>query len=183
MYNNLYLFILNSRQFGFINWNNSENYILRDLVRRAITALQSIISLSESNNYETLCTSGIEVKSSTLSIKTEDYEAIPPIFEFPDINNINVKDEEKLKIDTSYEFNHRVDLETYCKVGHLHLILEEYNEGNKDKLLQYKFLTFFDFAALSAYQKYFRMKPTNLNNLEILYGLGLVYFHFNAFRW
>ncbi|KAI8125075.1 Lysine-specific demethylase 6A [Lucilia cuprina] len=58
-----------------------------------------------------------------------------------------------------------LDINTFCKLGHLHLILEEYDK------------------ALSAYQQYLKNKPVNVHNLEFLYGIGLVYFHFNAFRW
>jgi tetratricopeptide (TPR) repeat protein len=58
-----------------------------------------------------------------------------------------------------------VDPKIYCKVGHLHLLLEDYSK------------------ALSAYQKYYRMTSKSSKKLDacFLYGLGFVYFHFNAF--
>lgn len=40
------------------------------------------------------------------------------------------------------------------------------------------------FAALLAYQRYIELKKDdNLRDLAFLYGLGMVYFHFNSFRW
>jgi len=63
-----------------------------------------------------------------------------------------------------------VDAKIYCKLGHLHLLLEDHSK------------------ALSAYQKYMRMtkekrRRSSEDKLDpcLLYGLGLVYFHYNAF--
>ncbi|EAL39547.3 AGAP008505-PA, partial [Anopheles gambiae str. PEST] len=52
-----------------------------------------------------------------------------------------------------------------CKLGHFHLLLEDYEK------------------ALSAYQKYYALKADHWRDVPFLYGLGLVYFHYNAFRW
>uniref|UniRef100_A0A336L122 CSON002556 protein n=1 Tax=Culicoides sonorensis TaxID=179676 RepID=A0A336L122_CULSO len=59
----------------------------------------------------------------------------------------------------------RIDPRTYCKLGHFHLLLEDYPK------------------ALSAYQKYYKLSPEYWRDHPFLYGLGLVYYHFNAFRW
>lgn len=58
-----------------------------------------------------------------------------------------------------------VDPKIYCKLGHLHLLLEDYSK------------------ALSAYQKFMRMTSKSSKKLDacLLYGLGLVYFHYNSF--
>ncbi|XP_020295142.1 histone demethylase UTY-like isoform X2 [Pseudomyrmex gracilis] len=57
-----------------------------------------------------------------------------------------------------------IDPKTYCKLGHFHLLLEDYNK------------------AMSAYQKFFSLKSDYYwKDASFLYGLGLVYFHFNAF--
>ncbi|XP_070173907.1 lysine-specific demethylase 6A-like isoform X1 [Littorina saxatilis] len=53
----------------------------------------------------------------------------------------------------------------YCRLGHLHLLLEQFPK------------------ALSAYQKFYMVEKTNWKDTSFLYGLGLVYFHFNSFRW
>lgn len=58
-----------------------------------------------------------------------------------------------------------VNPKTYCKLGHLHLLLEDYSK------------------ALSAYQKFFNMEEEYWKDAPFLYGLGLVYFHYNAFKW
>ena len=56
--------------------------------------------------------------------------------------------------------------ETYCKLGHLHLLLEQYER------------------ALSAYQKYATSAPKHCwKNAAYLYGQGLVFYHYNAYRW
>uniref|UniRef100_UPI00358FE961 histone demethylase UTY-like isoform X2 n=1 Tax=Myxine glutinosa TaxID=7769 RepID=UPI00358FE961 len=59
----------------------------------------------------------------------------------------------------------RVDEEIYCKLGHLHLLLEDFPK------------------ALSAYQRYYTLEPDYWKNAAFLYGLGIVYFHYNAFQW
>ena len=56
-----------------------------------------------------------------------------------------------------------VDPEIYCSLGHLLLLLEQYPK------------------ALSAYQRYYHLQQNHWKNASFLYGLGLVYFHFNVF--
>ncbi|XP_014681002.1 PREDICTED: histone demethylase UTY-like [Priapulus caudatus] len=58
-----------------------------------------------------------------------------------------------------------VNPKTYCKLGHLHLLLEDYAKS------------------LSAYQKFFNIEEEYWKDAPFLYGLGLVYFHYNAFKW
>lgn len=62
--------------------------------------------------------------------------------------------------------NISIDPKTWVKLGHFHLLLEEYRK------------------ALSAYQMFFKTQEKNhWQNTSFLYGLGMVYFHFNAFQW
>jgi histone demethylase len=57
------------------------------------------------------------------------------------------------------------DPKAYRKLGHLHLLLENYNK------------------ALSAYEKYSQLAEGDCDeDVDYLYGKGLVYFHFNAFH-
>ncbi|XP_059163060.1 histone demethylase UTY-like isoform X2 [Physella acuta] len=58
-----------------------------------------------------------------------------------------------------------VDPNIYCHLGHLHLLLEDFTK------------------ALSAYQKFHNVQPDYWKDAAFLYGLGLVYFHFNAYKW
>ncbi|XP_019874953.2 lysine-specific demethylase 6A isoform X2 [Aethina tumida] len=59
-----------------------------------------------------------------------------------------------------------IDPKTWVKLGHFHLLLEEYRK------------------ALSAYQMFYKTQAENhWMDSTFLYGLGLVYFHFNAFQW
>ncbi|XP_045481407.1 lysine-specific demethylase 6A isoform X2 [Harmonia axyridis] len=59
-----------------------------------------------------------------------------------------------------------IDPKTWVKLGHFHLLLEEYRK------------------ALSAYQMFYKTQARNhWQDAPFLYGLGLVYFHYNAFQW
>uniref|UniRef100_A0A8C8FMA0 [histone H3]-trimethyl-L-lysine(27) demethylase n=1 Tax=Oncorhynchus tshawytscha TaxID=74940 RepID=A0A8C8FMA0_ONCTS len=55
----------------------------------------------------------------------------------------------------------KVEPELFCQLGHFNLLLEEYAKGELTPLL--------------------RSPP--LLNAAFLYGLGMVYFHYNAFQW
>ncbi|XP_012731811.2 lysine-specific demethylase 6A isoform X1 [Fundulus heteroclitus] len=59
----------------------------------------------------------------------------------------------------------KVDPDVFCQLGHFNLLLEEYPK------------------ALSAYQRYFSLQSDYWKNAAFLYGLGMVYFHYNAFQW
>uniref|UniRef100_A0A8C4Z7N4 [histone H3]-trimethyl-L-lysine(27) demethylase n=1 Tax=Gadus morhua TaxID=8049 RepID=A0A8C4Z7N4_GADMO len=59
----------------------------------------------------------------------------------------------------------KVDPEMFCQLGHFNLLLEDYPK------------------ALSAYQRYYSLQTDYWKNAAFLYGLGMVYFHYNAFQW
>ncbi|XP_028991574.1 lysine-specific demethylase 6A [Betta splendens] len=59
----------------------------------------------------------------------------------------------------------KVDPDIFCQLGHFNLLLEDYRK------------------AMSAYQKYFSLQSDYWKNAAFLYGLGMVYFHYNAFQW
>lgn len=59
----------------------------------------------------------------------------------------------------------KVDPDVFCQLGHFNLLLEDYPK------------------ALSAYQRYFSLQADYWKNAVFLYGLGMVYFHYNAFQW
>ncbi|XP_062862618.1 lysine-specific demethylase 6A isoform X2 [Trichomycterus rosablanca] len=59
----------------------------------------------------------------------------------------------------------KVEPEVFCQLGHFNLLLENYPK------------------ALSAYQRYYSLQSDYWKNAEFLYGLGMVYFHYNAFQW
>ncbi|XP_034042595.1 lysine-specific demethylase 6A isoform X2 [Thalassophryne amazonica] len=59
----------------------------------------------------------------------------------------------------------KVDPNIFCQLGHFNLLLEDYPK------------------ALSAYQRYFSLQLDYWKNAAFLYGLGMVYFHYNAFQW
>ncbi|XP_022095086.1 histone demethylase UTY-like isoform X2 [Acanthaster planci] len=57
------------------------------------------------------------------------------------------------------------DPQTFCRLGHLQLLLGDYSK------------------ALSAYQKFFSLQEDYWKDATFLYGLGMVYFHFDAYQW
>ncbi|CAL1582573.1 unnamed protein product [Knipowitschia caucasica] len=59
----------------------------------------------------------------------------------------------------------KVEPEMFCQLGHFNLLLEDYPK------------------ALSAYQRYFILQSDYWKNAAFLYGLGMVYFHYNSFQW
>lgn len=59
----------------------------------------------------------------------------------------------------------KVESDFFCQLGHFNLLLEDYPK------------------ALSAYQRYYSLQSDYWKNAAFLYGLGLVYFHYNAFHW
>ncbi|XP_004587920.1 lysine-specific demethylase 6A isoform X8 [Ochotona princeps] len=59
----------------------------------------------------------------------------------------------------------KVESDLFCQLGHFNLLLEDYPK------------------ALSAYQRYYSLQSDYWKNAAFLYGLGLVYFHYNAFQW
>ncbi|KAM9576299.1 lysine-specific demethylase 6A-like isoform 15-T16 [Trichechus inunguis] len=59
----------------------------------------------------------------------------------------------------------KVESDFFCQLGHFNLLLEDYPK------------------ALSAYQKYYSLQSDYWKNAAFLYGLGLVYFYYNAFHW
>ncbi|XP_035460203.2 lysine-specific demethylase 6A isoform X1 [Scophthalmus maximus] len=59
----------------------------------------------------------------------------------------------------------KVDPDIFCQLGHFNLLLEDYQK------------------ALSAYQRYFSLQSDYWKNPAFLYGLGMVYVHYNAFQW
>ncbi|KAK2840354.1 hypothetical protein Q5P01_014094 [Channa striata] len=59
----------------------------------------------------------------------------------------------------------KVEPDIFCQLGHFNLLLEDFEK------------------ALSAYQRYFSLQSDYWKNAAFLYGLGMVYFHYNAFQW
>jgi len=80
-----------------------------------------------------------------------------------------------------------IDPKTYCKLGHFNLLLEDYVKGEIEIDSYQKFLADilhnFSLPALSAYQKYKSLRPDHWKDTPFLYGLGIVYQHYNSLRW
>ncbi|XP_037958466.1 histone demethylase UTY-like, partial [Teleopsis dalmanni] len=186
---------LDSRQYGFLNLSLPENSHVRTLIQRAVKILQGIILTARhreeekkvrAEKSETIHIDPTEASSPKVEIKIElldedskkenitgsgsatatalteteqDVKKEQEDKEVEEINKNNILNENGTEEELS------VDPKTYCKLGHLHILLEEYDE------------------ALSAYQKYFELYPKNWKDTNFLYGLGMVYFHFNAYKW
>uniref|UniRef100_A0A8C2YBU9 [histone H3]-trimethyl-L-lysine(27) demethylase n=1 Tax=Coturnix japonica TaxID=93934 RepID=A0A8C2YBU9_COTJA len=58
----------------------------------------------------------------------------------------------------------KVESDFFCQLGHFNLLLEDYPK------------------ALSAYQRYYSLQSDYWKNAAFLYGLGLVYFHYNKWK-
>jgi histone demethylase len=80
-----------------------------------------------------------------------------------------------------------IDPKTYCKLGHFHLLLEDYSKGKRDHWVSNQnrliFIWMLFRLAMSAYQKYRSLRHDHWKDTPFLYGLGVVYQHFNAIRW
>jgi hypothetical protein len=80
-----------------------------------------------------------------------------------------------------------IDPKTFCKLGHFHLLLGDFAKGKSGDLnFQLECGTDWrcvSFLALSAYQKYKTLRFDYWKDTSFLYGLGIVYQHYNAFRW
>ncbi|XP_022914705.2 histone demethylase UTY isoform X1 [Onthophagus taurus] len=116
---------LDSRQYGFLQLNATENAKKKALVVKAVKYLQLMVVQARRQQKQDF----------SLSSK-------------PSTKNISI------------------DPKTWVKLGHFHLLLEEYRK------------------ALSAYQMFYKIEgENNWKDTTFLYGLGLVYFHYNAFQW
>ncbi|XP_020706791.2 histone demethylase UTY isoform X2 [Athalia rosae] len=124
---------LDSRQFGFLKLNSSEQSKKKALVVRAIKYLERMLVQAQAQKQRRRA------------------------------------DSTKLNSDESRDDNDdkgiSIDPKTYCKLGHFHLLLEDFSK------------------AMSAYQKFYALKGDYWKDVSFLYGQGLVYFHFNAFQW
>lgn len=78
-----------------------------------------------------------------------------------------------------------IDPKTWVKLGHFHLLLEDYRKGTYSIItISMPLIKMYSFLALSAYQMFYKTQAENhWQDTTFLYGLGLVYFHFNAFQW
>ncbi|KAF4528465.1 hypothetical protein B566_EDAN015926 [Ephemera danica] len=147
---------LDSRQFGFLKLSLPEQCKKRALVLKAVKCLEGMIVAaqrqkernkqkqeSDSTPTSTVPDSGDQEKPSS---STSPAPATSTTTN-PEAKEINI------------------DPKTYCKLGHFHLLLENFSH------------------AMSAYQKFLSLKSDYWKDPNFLYGQGLVYFHFNAFQW
>lgn len=114
----LLLFIFFSTQFGFVDWSKQENIALREIIKRAIITLRSIISLEDENvgNRNNL-SSNSDLNETLVKKESDELSCVNTRFKKVDC----LKDGQLTE--TLTDFN------TYCKLGHLHLLLEEYDNG------------------------------------------------------
>ncbi|XP_030079040.1 lysine-specific demethylase 6A isoform X2 [Drosophila hydei] len=155
---------LDSRYYGFLDLTDPKNNGIKDLIQQTITVLQDEVASSHSISIIKQRDGQQANVKSDGSIKYEEH-----IKENSGTLESNIKDS---KLSVSNEITTKgnlgigeVDINTYCKLGHLHLLLSEYYE------------------ALSAYQKYMRLCEKYWNNHSFIYGLGIVYFEFRCFKW
>ncbi|KAH8376635.1 hypothetical protein KR093_000533, partial [Drosophila rubida] len=155
-----------SRYYGFLDLSDPKNSEIKELIQRTITALQDEVAHSHSMQI-------IKHDAKTPAIKND----LPPSegehikensctaqHKNNDIKSGSTNETASAKHSISSNIGD-VDVNTYCKLGHLHLLMFEYSE------------------ALSAYQKYMRLCAKYWENHAFLYGIGIVYFEFRCFKW
>ncbi|XP_036697100.1 lysine-specific demethylase 6A-like isoform X2 [Balaenoptera musculus] len=116
-----------------------------------------------------------ETKEGSLSLTAEESEALSGLdsrlFGFVSLHEDGARTKTLLvKAVRCYESlilkaEGKVESEFFCQLGHFNLLLEDYPK------------------ALSAYQRYYSLQSDYWKNAAFLYGLGLVYFYYNAFHW
>lgn len=128
-----------SRLFGFLQLKTPEQARKRALVQKGVRYLEKIIIRAQQEKE----------KRKLLAAKQDSQVGAQ-------MTVPGAKDKEQ---------QHILDPKTYCKLGHFHLLLEDYAK------------------AMSAYQQYFVLKADYWKDAPFLYGLGIVYFYFSAFQW
>ncbi|XP_059483249.1 lysine-specific demethylase 6A isoform X2 [Neocloeon triangulifer] len=145
---------LDSRQFGFLKLNSQEQSKKKALVLKAVKCLEGMIVAAhrqrERSRRPELPSSTSDSTPSSTVPDTEPQDKHSSSSSTP-----QPQDGKEINIDPK----------TFCKLGHFHLLLENYSK------------------AMSAYQKFHNLKPDHWKDSAFLYGHGLVYFHFNAFQW
>ncbi|GFY60347.1 uncharacterized protein TNIN_442801 [Trichonephila inaurata madagascariensis] len=150
--------LIGSTQFGFLRLNKPDNLKKKTLVLKAVKCLERFLIKNFRNKENDLCASNknsIENLSEQLSsIRTDDT---------PEENNsfLQIFVPSKPKLLSKEELHIR----TFRKLGHFHLLLEDYAK------------------ALSAYQVYMKLNEDHYKDIPFMYGLALVYFHYNEHFW
>ncbi|GFR18094.1 histone demethylase UTY [Trichonephila clavata] len=150
---------LDSTQFGFLRLNKPENVKKKTLVLKAVKCLERFLIKNfrnKENDPSASNKNSIENLSEQLSsIRTDDLA--------PEENNslLQIFVPTKPKVLSKEELHIR----TFRKLGHFHLLLEDYAK------------------ALSAYQVYMKLNQDHYKDIPFMYGLGLVYFHYNEHFW
>ncbi|XP_060660433.1 lysine-specific demethylase 6A isoform X1 [Drosophila nasuta] len=159
---------LDSRYYGFLDLSDPKNSEIKELIQRTITALQDEVAHSHSHSMQMI---KLDAKSQPIKsdLPTSDVEHIKENSCNAQHKNNDFKsgssNETPVSATHSTTSIGEVDVNTYCKLGHLHLLMYEYSE------------------ALSAYQKYMRLSAKYWENHAFLYGIGIVYFEFRCFKW
>jgi tetratricopeptide (TPR) repeat protein len=133
---------LNSAAFGHVKLNEDKNARKKKVALKAVSYMEQVIATRHSR------------KRKWPSAEREGKK----------LSNNNDK-KASLKEDNAAVLP-SVNPKVYSKLGHLHLLLEDYPK------------------ALSAYRKYNLLAAEEARcDVPYLYGQGLVYFHFNAYHW
>lgn len=121
-----------SRYYGFLDLSDSKNSELKELIQRTITALQDEVAHSYSININKHDGKFVPAKS---DLPLSDGEHVKE----NSCNTICQNKDFKLGISNETSTNKtlpeicEVDVNTYCKLGHLHLLMYEHSEGKQCK--------------------------------------------------
>ncbi|KAL8624511.1 hypothetical protein ACOMHN_053054 [Nucella lapillus] len=156
-----------SALFGLVNLNSEESIKKKILVEKAIWYYNNLIRLhSHLQSKENKEKDGDKDSKDQDQKDEEDKEKEKKVKEEPDKARDGPGKEAKKEAEGDKgrklkPLNPRI----FCRLGHLHLLLEQFSQ------------------ALSAYQKYCVLEKNHWKDIFFLYGLGLVYFYYNSFRW
>ncbi|CAB3368703.1 Hypothetical predicted protein [Cloeon dipterum] len=145
---------LDSRQFGFLKLNTPEQLKKKALLLKAVKCLEELVMASQRQKERS--------RKPEMPSSTSDST---PSSTVPDTEPQEKPSSTCLTPQLLDSKEISIDPKTFCKLGHFHLLLDNYAK------------------AMSAYQKFHNLRIDHWKDTSFLYGLGLVYFHFNAFQW
>ena len=138
---------LDSSAFGYLKLSEEKHARKKKLATKAISYMEQIVALKNFRKRKRPGGDTVEDDLSNNNDKRSSSSSSAAAAVAP-VNSSSVKPK------------------VYCKLGHLHLLLEDYTK------------------ALSAYRKYNLLAAEEArNDVLFLYGQGLVFFHYNAYHW
>ncbi|XP_074657406.1 histone demethylase UTY-like [Tubulanus polymorphus] len=187
---------LDSRQFGFIKLEDGKETTKKELLEKAIKHFEEILIASQKEREaEEMEKKRNKTEVAAETSKTEDNgqqpQVAPPSEPAEKTKQCDKTDAARTDDDDEEDTSEREKLRRkmegriYCCLGHLHLLMGNYIRGNnRCAWMAYNLPFFIQWnLALYAYQKFYKLESDHWKDINFLYGVGLVYYHYNAFPW